>query len=191
MSEEPSRSSTNAIRRDPENSDMQHAGSAIQEHAPLADFRYGSHCGVERGVDVADYLQTGLSSESTLSHPCHVRFGGKQPEGVDRYSMYGMGPGSSAPGPELEGMPAPVPAVLGLNVTDSIGDTLLPQSDSQRVVVIEERFAQTVSTRSDPANSHPTKPVFNSPVRDLRRLRADRHLLANRTVLNRNVHYLD
>jgi hypothetical protein len=79
--------------------------------------------------------------------------------------MYGMGPGSSAPGPELEGMPAPVPAVLGLNVTDSIGDTLLPQSDSQRVVVIEERFAQTVSTRSDPANSHPTKPVFNSPVR--------------------------
>ncbi|UBM07623.1 hypothetical protein [Cupriavidus metallidurans] len=54
MSEEPSRSSMSAIRCDPEKSDMQRAGSAIQEHAPLTDFRYGSHCGVERGVDVAD-----------------------------------------------------------------------------------------------------------------------------------------
>ena len=54
MSEEPSRSAMSAIRCDPEKSDMQRAGSDIQEHASLTDFRYGSHCGVERGVDVAD-----------------------------------------------------------------------------------------------------------------------------------------
>lgn len=35
VSEEPSRSSTSAIRRDPEHSDMQRAGSAIPEHAPV------------------------------------------------------------------------------------------------------------------------------------------------------------
>ena len=49
---------------------------------------------------------------------------------------------------------APVPAVLGLNVTESIGDTVLPQSDSQLVVVIDERFAQTVDADTVCAEAH-------------------------------------
>ncbi|KWW39365.1 BON domain-containing protein [Cupriavidus metallidurans] len=101
-----------------------------------------------------------------MSHPYHVRFGGKQPEGVESYSMYCMGPGSRAPGPEFEGMPAPVPAVLGLNVTDSIGDTVLPQSDSYLVVVLDERFAQTVDAGTVRAEAHDGIVTLRGTVRD-------------------------
>lgn len=145
MSNNPSlTSATDVLRREQGNSDQQCEASSIPERAPLTNFRYGSHCGVERGTDVADYLQTGLSSTNTLVHPYHVRFGGKQPDGVERYGMYGMGPSSRVRAPEYMGLPAPGPAALGQNVGDAFSSTVSPQSDTQLVAVIEERFAQTV-----------------------------------------------
>jgi len=148
------------------NSDEQYGANSAQEHSPLTDYQYGSHCGAETGADVVDYLQTGLSSTNTLSHPYHVRFGGKQPEGVERYAMYGMGPDDRVRAPEYEAVPAPVPAALGLNVNDKIGSTVPPHSDAQLAAVIEERFAETVDPGTVSVEAHEGIVTLRGTVRD-------------------------
>ncbi|WP_019447865.1 BON domain-containing protein [Cupriavidus sp. BIS7] len=159
-------SSTEVQRREQGNSGKQCEASLIHERAPLTDFRYGSHCGVERGADVADYLQTGLSSANTLSHPYHVRFGGKQPDGVERYSMYGMGPSRRDRAPEYEGLPAPGPAALGQHAGDAFSSAVSPRSDTQLVAVIEERFAQTVDPGTVSVEAHEGVVTLRGTVHD-------------------------
>ncbi|CAG9187375.1 BON domain-containing protein [Cupriavidus pinatubonensis] len=165
MSKNPSlTSATDVLHRKQGNWNEQCEASSRLERAPLTAFRYGSHCGVERGTDVVDYFQTGFSSP--LSHPYHVRFGGKQPDGVERYGMYGMGPSSRVRGPEYMGLPAPGPAALGLNVGDEFSSTVSPQSDTQLVAVIEERFAQTVDPGTVCVEAHEGVVTLRGTVRD-------------------------
>lgn len=120
-----------------------------RQRAPLTDYRYGSHNAVVKtspqagDVHPANLSEGGDPAAAVPPHPYNVQFGGKQPDGVERYGMYGMGPLEQVAPVMSEPRPSPGPASLGQYVGDP-GNRIEPGSDTQLLEVVDELLARHV-----------------------------------------------
>jgi|GEM_PF-6326360 len=117
----------------------------------LTDYHYGGHSAVrddrnnlpEAPVSEASGAVKPASHDNLPDTP-YVPHGGKEPDGVERYGMYGVAPGSAAPEPLVTGTrPVPGPASLGQYDNNDM-DAAAPLSDLQRREVLDEQLATLV-----------------------------------------------
>ncbi|RZT42106.1 BON domain-containing protein [Cupriavidus agavae] len=117
----------------------------------LTDYHYGGHSAVRDDRSNLPEAPAGEpsgmvkpQSHDNLPTTPYVPSGGKEPEGVERYGMYGVAPGASAPEPLVAGTrPVPGPASLGQYDNRDM-DAVAPLSDLQRREVLDERLAAIV-----------------------------------------------
>ncbi|CAG2153752.1 BON domain-containing protein [Cupriavidus plantarum] len=120
---------------------------------PLTDFHYGGHSGVDdeksrprEPVRSAEDDPAPKSFRNLPEQPYRPQPGSNEPEGVERYGMYGVAPGTDKPAPEFANAgqrPLPGPAALGQYDGDDMR-ALEPLNDAQRLEVLHERLSMVV-----------------------------------------------
>lgn len=119
--------------------------SKFNQKPGLTNYRYGGHSAVSvdppaHGVD--DPQPKSFANKTP--QPYAPQTGAKEPAGIERYGMYGVGPGEGAPTPlKHEQRPVPGPAVLG-QFDAAVMRSIDPQTMQQRLAVFEERLATLV-----------------------------------------------
>jgi len=119
---------------------------------PLTDFHYGGHSGVADEKSRPQKPVRAAESSAPQSHanmppqPYRPQPGSNEPDGVERYGMYGVAPGAEKQAPEFANAgqrPLPGPAALGQFDGDDMRP-VEPWNDAQRLEVLHERLSMVV-----------------------------------------------
>ncbi len=111
----------------------------------LTNHRYGGHSGVSDDHGKREYAQAMPGHLDNSPDPIYDPCGTTEPDGIEQHGMYGTAPRDEPPLAPLTDTTRPVPGPAALGQYDNADmDPITPQTDMQRLEVLNERLAQWI-----------------------------------------------